>query len=127
MFENASPHWICHANQVFFGALAPKIVDPTRTLVLPTSIACSKSLDIPILSSRSFKVRLKASQTRCLVARRHWKSGLGPEARSWLNAPIVISPVSCRKVKIRYVIPLNFSVPPPKKPRNLEKPLSLKF
>ena len=63
-------------------SLAPNIVLPIRTLELPISIACSKSPDIPILSSKSSGRRFSSRQIESRVSTNRTKSGLGPSVRT---------------------------------------------
>ena len=58
--------------------LAPNSILPTLTVVLPASIACSKSDDMPMLSSTLSTSRPNSSHSLLLLSTRHSKSGLGP-------------------------------------------------
>lgn len=52
---------------------APKMVDPTRILLLPISIACSKSPDMPMLSSSDASGTPSAAATFCRQSARQAK------------------------------------------------------
>ena len=63
----------------YFFPLAPNMVLPTLTLVLPFGIACSKSADIPMLSSTCSVLSPISLHTLPLASTKHTKSGLAPE------------------------------------------------
>ena len=91
---------ITNNHHLFGYFLAPNILLPTRTSVLPIRMASSKSLDIPIESSRDCGATSSASA----IFRRHSmsvrKSGLAPASCSLAtlcaNAPIVMTPSICK-------------------------------
>ena len=64
--------WITRFHAVGY-CRAPKMVLPTRIVVLPTSMACSKSPDIPMLSSTASSASPSPSHTRRRQSARHVK------------------------------------------------------
>mmetsp|Transcript_12803 Transcript_12803/g.27319 ORF Transcript_12803/g.27319 Transcript_12803/m.27319 type:complete len:202 (+) Transcript_12803:215-820(+) len=67
---------LCYA--ACLGALAPKMVEPTRTCVAPAATASSKSCDMPILSESDAASTPSHAATRSLHSTRQLKSAPAP-------------------------------------------------